>query len=335
MTGWTLDVNGTSITPAVQVEEISMEDPYWLENNLMPIISPIKGVGVEFVKNVIYGVPKPCPIIFVSATEDPNLRAQERSIIKQFNGPDGQERDILWIPQDGDEVKSFLESNYEALIEDGEVMGGHREALLIGSFAAKSLGAEYIGMVDGDNWTPMSIREFVTLYARGFREGGEYVSLEWRCKPKCGEDGFAWRRSGRTSLKANSAINRLVDELVDVITSSCSGDHAVTVDLWDRIEHTENHSGEVNAFVKMMEGDPSAEVKQYRTMSPMFHQYGVEEHIDQEINEVMRAIYNSRLADDKLRREVQSMTPGDAAVTNRSYPPTEQVGTDFLESIKN
>lgn len=333
MDGWTLEANDSEIVPAEQNEEIRIEDLYWLEDNLFPIISPIKDVGVEFVKNVIYGVPKPSPIVFVSATEDLNVRAQERSVIQQFNS--GQERDILWIPQGGAAVMEFLEEEYEALLDDdGQVKSGHREALMIGVFAAKSMGAEHVGMIDGDNWSPMAIREFVSLYARGLVDA-DYVSLEWRCKPKCGDEGFEWRGQGRTSGLANSALSRVVSDVEESITSSCSGDHAISIELWDEIEHTPNHSGEVNAFVQICEGNPSAIIRQYKTMSPMFHQYGDGDHIDQERVEVLRQIYHSDLATQELQWDIEDEVDSDAVTFEvESYPKTEDVGDNFLEYIE-
>lgn len=340
MEDWSAEINGSSIAPPVENQEIVQDDVEWLQENQLPIIVPIKDVGVEFVRNAILGIPKECPVIFVSATEKPDVRAQERSLAHQYHGR--EERDILWIPQiesdDGggtdSAVKQYLDTAYPALVEDGGVASGYREALLIGSFVAKSLDADYLGVVDGDNWNPMAIREFVLLYARGLRNKNSYVSLEWRCKPKCGDDGFEWRDAGRTSSVINEYMNRLLMlhtdyTSFDVITSSCSGDHAMTMELWDAIEHTENHSGEVNAFVKVMEGDPVGDIVQYRTMSPMFHQYGGSEHIEQERSEGFAPIYHSDLCDDQLKEKITQQTGGGVRELE-TYPKTRGVGGDFL-----
>lgn len=337
MKGWTLSINGSEVMPAQQVTEIKREDLEWLDDNLLPVVVPVKGVGVEFIKNAVYGIPDSCPVIFVSATEDEEARGQEKSFVHQFHG--NQERDVLWIPQQNSDVKTFLEENYPALVEDGEVVPGYREALLIGSFTVKSLGADYMAVVDGDNWNPMAIREFVTLYARGFRQGADYVSLEWRCKPKCGDDGFEWRDEGRTSSVANEMMSRAVmfssdHQQLGLISSSCSGDHAVTMDLWDELDHTENHSGEVGAFVQILEGEPEADLAQFKTMSPMFHQYGDGEHIQQERAEVLRELYHSDLVDDQLRERIVEKANESVKEENRVYPSTGEVDSGFLPRLE-
>lgn len=345
MDEWRIEMNGSEIAPADQNKQINHSDRKWLRDNLLPVIVPIKDVGYEFVRNAIFGIPEECPIIFISATEDADMRAQERSIIEQNQGR--QERDILWIPQDNTGIQQFLETNYPTLIEDGEIAQGYREALLIGVFAVKSLGAEYLAVVDGDNWSPMSIHEFVMLYARGFRNGGDYISLEWRCKPKCGPRGFEWRESGRTSGLINSYMDSLVVEHAEnvnfaeeedgeteqLITSSCSGDHAMTVELWDEIRHTTNHSGEVNAFIQIMEGNPEATLLQYKTMSPMFHQYGEEEHIEQERIEGFKAIHRSKLCTDEIAEEIEEECGEEVKEDLKEYPTTDNVGGGFLSYL--
>jgi mannosyl-3-phosphoglycerate synthase len=85
--------------------------------------------------------------------------------------------------------------------------------MIIGMLLAKSLGKDFIGFVDADNYVPGSVREYVIDYAAGFcmsKTPYSMVRLHWRYKPKVVEDRLYFKKWGRVSEATNRYLNLLI-----------------------------------------------------------------------------------------------------------------------------
>jgi len=291
------------------------------------IIVPIKDESLHLLDGVLRSIPFDCTVIVVSnsAREPQDMYRMEKDMITNIHTLTQQE--FFIIHQKDPEVGfAFHNLNYDCILDKYRlVRDGKSEGMIIGMLLAKSLGKEYIGFVDADNYVPGSVREYVMDYAAGFcmsKTPYTMVRLHWRYKPKVVEDRLYFKKWGRVSRTTNKYLNLLLSistgfETGVVITGN-AGEHALTTNLADIMEYSTGYSVEPYHFVYLFDNfgmkaekiipvdafNVGIEIFQIETLNPHLHEEKGEEHINNMLLGSLSTIYHSKLCDEYVMSEV-------------------------------
>ena len=84
--------------------------------------------------------------------------------------------------------------NYNELIgSDQLIRNGKAEGMVLGMLLAKMTGKEYVGFIDGDNYVPGAVNEYVKIFACGIAMSDrpdKMIRVSWIYKPKISESGI-------------------------------------------------------------------------------------------------------------------------------------------------
>ncbi len=293
----------------------------------LAIIIPVKDENIHLLDGVLRAIPFDCSIIVVSnsgrATQD--IYKTEKDLITSIH--DLTQQEILSIHQKDPELGfAFYEAGYDYLLgKDGLVRDGKSEGMIIGMLLAKSLGKDFIGFADADNYVPGSVREYVMDYASGFcmsESPYSIVRLHWRYKPKVVEDRLYFKKWGRVSETTNKYLNLLLStntgfETGVVITGN-AGEHALTTKLVDIMNYSTGFSIEPYHFVYLFDEfglkakeianldvvSAGIEIFQIETLNPHIHEEKGEEHIKNMLFSSLSTIYHSKLCNDYVKSKV-------------------------------
>lgn len=215
----------------------------------LAIIVPVKDEKIHLLDGVLRAIPFDCSVIVVSNSERDthDTYRMEKDVITNIHNLTQQE--ILSIHQKDPELGfAFCEAGYEYLLDrEGLVRDGKSEGMITGMLLAKSLGKDFIGFADADNYLPGSVREYVMDYAAGFcmsKSPYSMVRLHWRYKPKVVEDRLYFKKWGRVSETTNKYLNLLLSTCTGfetgVVITGNAGEHALTKarghhELFDRL----------------------------------------------------------------------------------------------------
>ena len=293
----------------------------------LAIIIPVKDESTQLLDGVLRSIPFDCSIIVVSNSERDkhDLYKMEKDIITKLH--DLTQQEILGIHQkDPDLGFAFYEAGYGYLLgKDDLVRDGKSEGMIAGMLLAKSLGKDFIGFADADNYVPGSVREYVLDYAAGFcMSDSPYsmVRLHWRYKPKVVDDRLYFKKWGRVSEATNKYLNLLLStntgfETGVVITGN-AGEHALTTKLADIMSFSTGFSIEPYQFVYLFDvfgqkvkeildldvASSGIEIFQIETLNPHIHEEKGEEHIKNMLLSSLSTIYHSDLCNDYVKSKV-------------------------------
>ncbi|NQE05883.1 Mannosyl-3-phosphoglycerate synthase, partial [ANME-1 cluster archaeon GoMg1] len=286
-----------------------------------------KDEKIHLLDGVLRAIPFDCTIIVVSNSgrDEHDLYKMEKDVITRLHELTQQK--ILLIHQKDPEVGfAFYEAGYDYLLDkDDLVRDGKSEGMIIGMLLAKSMGKDFIGFADADNYIPGSVREYVLDYAAGFcmsESPYSMVRLHWRYKPKVVEERLYFKKWGRVSEATNRYLNLLLSTNsgfeTGVIVTGNAGEHALTTKLADIMCYSPGYSVEPYHFVylfdvfghkaeKITYPDAEAagiEIFQIETLNPHLHEEKGEEHIKNMLLGSLGTIYNSELCNDYVRSKV-------------------------------
>jgi len=293
----------------------------------LAIVIPVKDENIHLLDGVLRAIPFDCSVIVVSNSDRDahDIYKMEMDTITNIHHLTQQE--ILIVHQKDPELGfAFYEAGYDFLLDkDGLVRDGKSEGMIIGMLLAKSLGKDFIGFADADNYIPGSVREYVMDYAAGFcmsESPYSMVRLHWRYKPKVVEDKLYFKKWGRVSEATNKYLNLLLStntgfETGVVITGN-AGEHALTTKLADLLCYSTGFSIEPYHYVYLFDefglkaediAYPDAvsagiEIFQIETLNPHIHEEKGEEHIKNLLLGSLSAIYYSKLCNDYVRSKV-------------------------------
>ena len=136
----------------------------------LAVVIPIKNESIHLLDGVLRAIPFDCTAIVVSNSERDahDIYKMERETVTDIHNLTQQE--ILCVHQKDPELGfAFYDAGYDYLLDrDGLVRDGKSEGMIAGMRLAKSLGCDFIGFADADNYVPGSVREYVMDYAAGF-----------------------------------------------------------------------------------------------------------------------------------------------------------------------
>ena len=327
------------------------------------MIIPIKNEKIHLLDGVLRAIPHDTSVIVVSnsAREPQDRYKMEREAVEHIANLTGQP--IMMIHQkDAGLAVAFNDVRYEHILQGDSVRDGKAEGMLIGILLAKSMGKEFVGFVDADNYIPGSVNEYVMDYAAGFcLSESPYcmVRLAWRYKPKVMEERLYFRKWGRVSESTNKYLNMLLSACTNfetgVIKTGNAGEHAMTMKLAEILEFSTGYSIEPYHFVYLMEefgacaaetsftdaAREGIEIFQIETLNPHIHEEKGEEHINAMLIASLSTIYHSKLCTDfvrdVLRREIEDMTgKRGEPPENLKMPPIQGIDAErFLKVLES
>ncbi len=293
----------------------------------LAIIIPVKDEKIHLLDGVLRAIPFDCTVIVVSNSERDahDIYGMERDMITKLH--DLTQQEILSIHQKDPELGfAFSEAGYDCLLDrDGLVRDGKSEGMITGMLLAKSLGKDFIGFADADNYVPGSVREYVIDYAAGFcmsESPYSMVRLHWRYKPKVVEDRLYFKKWGRVSETTNKYLNLLLSTCTGfetgVVITGNAGEHALTTKLADIMSYSTGYSVEPYHFVYLFDEfglkaekiaysdalTAGIEIFQIETLNPHLHEEKGEEHIKNMLLGSLCTVYHSELCNDYVRSKV-------------------------------
>jgi len=295
----------------------------------LAIIIPVKDEKIHLLDGVLRAIPFDCSIIVVSNSgrETPDTYKMEQDVVKNLH--DLTQQEMLIIHQKDPELGfAFYDAGYDHLLDkDGLVRDGKAEGMIIGMLLAKSLGKDFIGFADADNYIPGSVREYVIDYAAGFcmsESPYSMVRLHWRYKPKVVEDRLYFKKWGRVSETTNKYLNLLISTRTGfetrVVVTGNAGEHALTTKLADILSYSTGYSIEPYHFVYLFDrfgmgaetitntdadaANAGIEVFQIETLNPHIHEEKGEEHVNNMMLGSLQTVYHSKLCNDYVKSKV-------------------------------
>ncbi len=308
----------------VNVGRYELED---LESD-MTIIVPVKDENPKVLEGVISGIPHESMVIIVSNSTRNMIDHYRIEMDTIFHYYRLTKRPFIMVHQkDPIWSDALTEAGYPYLLgEDGLVRNGKGEGMVLGLLIAKALGRKYVGFIDSDNYIPGAVNEYVDVYAAGFymsRSPYTMVRISWPYKTKFVGKRFYFRRRGRVSEITNRYINMLIGRITkfetDIIKTSCSGEHAMTMKLAEKIGYAGGFSIESYELVYMLEEysgvkkprftdvvKKTIELYQIEPRNPHVHEERSDEHIPNMLKAALSTIYYSILADEELRKRIEN-----------------------------
>ncbi len=295
--------------------------------NRFAVVIPVKDEKIHLLDGVLRAIPFDCSVIVVSNSgrDNHDLYKMEKEVITRLHELTQQE--VLLIHQKDPEVGfAFYDAGYDYLLDkDDLVRDGKSEGMIMGMLLAKSLGKDFVGFADADNYIPGSVREYVLDYAAGFcmsESPYSMVRLHWRYKPKVVEERLYFKKWGRVSETTNKYLNLLLSTNsgfeTGVVVTGNAGEHAMTTKLADIMSYSTGFSIEPYHFVYLFDefglkaekmaypdaANAGIEIFQIETLNPHLHEEKGEEHIKDMLLGSVCTICNSKLCNDYVRSKV-------------------------------
>lgn len=329
----------------------------------MAIVVPIRSERLKLVEGVLAGIPHPCMIIIVSnSPRTPVDRfAMEEDALRDFS-TFAQKNTLIVHQKDPTVAKAFENADYPSVLnKEGLVRDGKAEGMIMATMLARIMGKKYIGFVDGDNYFPGSVEEYIREYAATFSNSrSEYsmARIAWHSKPKIVESKLFFRKWGRTSSTTNTLLNKLISHYTgfetEIIKTGNAGEHAMSMNLAMALDYSAGYSIEPYHIINMLEKfggfiespvpeimKESVEVYQIESRNPHLHDSGDKDHIDKMSYLALQVIYHSSICPDSLKKEIKRITvarkyhePGKVPAKPKYFPLLATIDPDkFLNDL--
>lgn len=293
----------------------------------MAIIIPVKNENMHLLDGVLRAIPFHCSVILVSNSDRDTHDVYKIETDAVTNIHELTQQEILCIHQKDPALgDAFHKAGYDSILDKkGLVRDGKSEGMIAGMMLAKSIGKDFMGFIDADNYIPGSVREYILDFAGGLcmsKSPYSMVRLHWKYKPKVVEDKFYFKKWGRVSETTNKFLNLLLSEHTGfetgVIVTGNSGEHALTTKLADIMTYSSGYSVEPYHYVYLFENfgpdaentvNPDAvtagvEVFQIETLNPHLHEEKGRAHIRKMLAGSLSTVYYSKLSNDGIREKI-------------------------------
>jgi mannosyl-3-phosphoglycerate synthase len=283
-------------------------------------IVPVKNEDPFVLEGVLRAIPYYSQVILVSNSqrEPLNMYKVELDIARTIFKNTG--RTIIILHQKDKVLADNLAPHLPSIIgEDSLVKDGKGEGMLIGAIIADALGAENIAFVDADNYIPSVVLEYALIYYTTLSMSEskyKMARIYWGYKAWMSPDELYYRRMGRASSIVNALFNKVLSYRrrveTDIIKTSNSGEHAMSMDLAREIVYGGGFSVETQELVSILEKCylgverglcPSLhggiEIYQVESLSPHIHAEKGEAHVLEMIFESASALYHSEIAEER------------------------------------
>ncbi|MEM4717989.1 MAG: mannosyl-3-phosphoglycerate synthase [Desulfurococcaceae archaeon] len=305
------------------------------------IIVPVKNENLSVLEKVLRAVPYDSPLIVVSASSiyPLNIFNEERSIVRNIYRHTG--RLLIHVHQRDTVLADVIKEISPQIIDErGLIKYGKGEAMLIGALLADALKARFIGFIDADNLVPGAVTEYAFIYYTMFSiSESKYTTVRIHWSYKGWAEGELYlRRMGRVSRIVSTLFNRLLSKgrlhETDIIKTSNSGEHAMSMELVKIIGFSSRFSVESGELIKMIElcytgvdkglcpAVPNfIEYYQVESLNPHIHAVKGEEHVKEMVAESLGTLYYSETADEEFK-DIIKKTLIELGIENEPPKPT-------------
>ena len=309
----------------------------------MAIVIPIKNERLKLLEGVLSGIPHDCMTIIVSnSPRQPVDRYKlEKEALQQFNRFANKNALILHQRDEG-LAETLREVDYADLLgPDNLIRNGKAEGMVLGMLLAKMANKEYVGFIDGDNYVPGAVNEYVKIFASGIAMSEtpyKMIRVSWIYKPKISESGIYFSKWGRVSEITNHYLNSLISYYTgfetEVMRTGNSGEHCMSLKLAELLNFSSGFSVETYEIVNLLEQfggilptenqdamDKGVEVMQVETRNPHFHEDKGEAHLKEMINGSLGCIYHSKICHPKLQEKILEELKNKSTIEQNEVPP--------------
>src|SRR5215217_2101438 len=292
----------------------------------MAIVIPIKNERLKLLEGVLSGIPHDCMTIIVSnSPRQPVDRYKlEKESLQQFNRFANKNALIIHQRDEG-LAETLREVNYNELIgSDQLIRNGKAEGMVLGMLLAKMAQKEYVGFIDGDNYVPGAVNEYVKIFASGIAMSDtpyKMIRVSWIYKPKISESGIYFSKWGRVSEITNHYLNSLVSYYTgfetEVMRTGNSGEHCMSLKLAELLTYSSGYAIEPYEIVNILEEfggiiptvnqdamDKGVEIMQVETRNPHFHEDKGDDHLKEMVVGSLGSIYHSKICPPKVREKI-------------------------------
>ena len=315
----------------------------------MAIVIPIRNERLKLLEGVLSGIPHDCMTIILSnSPRQPVDRYKlEKESLEQFNRFANKNALILHQRDEG-VAETLRDVGYTDMLgADNLVRNGKAEGMVLGMLLAKMAGKDYVGFIDGDNYVPGAVNEYVKIFSAGIAMSNtpyKMIRVSWIYKPKISESGIYFSKWGRVSEITNYFLNSLISYYTgfetEVVRTGNSGEHCISLKLAELMSFSSGFSVETYEIVDLLEEfggilptdyqdamDKGVEVMQVETRNPHFHEEKGDAHLKEMINGSLGCIYHSKICHPKLQEKIIEELRNKSTIEEGGEPPV-------LEKIK-
>lgn len=315
----------------------------------MAIVIPIRNERLKLLEGVLSGIPHNCMTIILSnSPRQPVDRYKlEKESLEQFNRFANKNALILHQRDEG-VAETLRDVGYTDMLgADNLVRNGKAEGMVLGMLLAKMAGKDYVGFIDGDNYVPGAVNEYVKIFSAGIAMSNtpyKMIRVSWIYKPKISESGIYFSKWGRVSEITNYFLNSLISYYTgfetEVVRTGNSGEHCISLKLAELMSFSSGFSVETYEIVDLLEEfggilptdyqdamDKGVEVMQVETRNPHFHEEKGDAHLKEMINGSLGCIYHSKICHPKLQEKIIEELRNKSTIEEGGEPPV-------LEKIK-
>jgi len=311
----------------------------------LAIVIPIKDEKLKLLEGVLSGIPNECLVIIVSnSARGPVDRfAMETEAVRQF-GRFVDKRMIIVHQQDPGLTQVFKRAGYTSILDSNGIRSGKAEGMVIGLLLAKMYHKDYVGFIDGDNYVPGAVNEYVKIFAAGFGMSTTpycNVRVSWVFKPKVKNNALQFSKWGRVSEITNKNLNALLAAITgfetEIIKTGNAGEHALSMPLAECLHYASGYSIETREFIDIFEKfgglvpskypkivEKGVEIFQIETRNPHFHEDKGAAHLNEMLEASLATIFGSRVCPRELRKSLLDQLK---QLTKKKYHVLEPINT--------
>ncbi len=294
----------------------------------MAVVIPVKDEKLSLLEGVLSGIPNECLIIIVSNSQRHPIDryAMEVEMVKQYS-LFSNKRIIIIHQTDPNLSRIFHKIDYPSILDhNNQIRQGKAEGMIIGILLAKMYKKGYVGFVDGDNYFPGAVNEYIKIFASGFAMSKSpfcNVRICWHSKPKIANNKVYFPKWGRISEYSNKYLNDLVSYITgyerDIITTGNAGEHSLSMSLAETLNFSSGYSIEPYEIIDILEKFggiiPSeysrnaladVEIFQIETRNPHFHEDKGNGHIREMLQESLNAVNESKICTTELTQDIKN-----------------------------
>jgi mannosyl-3-phosphoglycerate synthase len=220
----------------------------------------------------------------------------------------------------------FKKVDYPSILDSKfRVRNGKAEGMIVGVLLAKMQLKKYVGFIDGDNYFPGAVNEYVKIYAAGFGMAStpySNIRISWKSKPKIVNNALEFPKWGRISEYSNRYLNDLISNITgsksEIITTGNAGEHALSMALAENLNFSSGYSVEPYELIDILEKfggllpsnltdiiKKGVEVFQIETRNPHLHEEKGNDHLTGMLQDSLLAINNSKICNMELTRVIK------------------------------
>jgi len=294
------------------------------------IVVPVRDEDPNMLEGVLRAIPVYSPVVLVSASSQKPLNVYDIEVDIAESVYRDTGRTIVVVHQRDPVFAEFLREYLPNIVDEhGLVRYGKGEGMLIATLLAEGLKAENVGFIDADNYIPGAAFEYSLIYYTllGLTSSRyKMVRIFWSYKAHNTQNIF-FRRFGRVSSIVNMILNKALSQKrrveTDIIKTSNSGEHAMTIELAKTLTFSEGYSIETQEIVSILEMcyigldqghcpslPQNIELYQVESRNPHIHNDKGDRHTAEMLFTSLATVYHSKVADDKLRNEIKNILRG-------------------------